>query len=183
MKRIKEELSHIIKALSIVSIFLTLFLFLSLILGKIAKADETFLGYGLGVFSSADQRTTQTKILETGLRSDIWEGLYLQNKLGFYVDSSQNLDRKSSAFVFTGIGLEINFSAIEIRNSASFGAISTPDSMLGGRFPQFNEEFYLGLRDRKNNGIGVKYSHISSAGLESPNMGRDFVMLQLSQRW
>jgi hypothetical protein len=54
---------------------------------------------------------------------------------------------------------------------------------LGGAFPQFHGELYGGLRDSQGNGIGIKYNHFSSAGLVTPNQGRDFVLLELSVKY
>jgi len=55
--------------------------------------------------------------------------------------------------------------------------ISTPDSVLGGHF-QINTEFGLGMKDKLFY-QGVLYKHLSSAGIYQPNIGRDFLMLQL----
>lgn len=142
------------------------------------KADETFLGYGLGAFNSND-----TKVLNLGYREDIWEGIYWQYKGGFWIDTSGGPGRSGSIYLSSGPGLMIDLNPIEIRNGIGLAMITNPDSYLGGPFPQFNEELYIGVRDKKGNGIGIQYEHISSAGIWQPNMGRDFLMIQLSQRW
>ena len=56
--------------------------------------------------------------------------------------------------------------------------ISIPDSYLGGPF-QFMSDVHWGVQDMDLNYIGVYYRHISSAGLETPNVGRDIVGLEI----
>ena len=57
--------------------------------------------------------------------------------------------------------------------------ISSTDVALGGYF-QFNETAYLGIRDpNTDDSIGIAYNHFSSAGLESPNVGKDFMCLEI----
>jgi Lipid A 3-O-deacylase (PagL) len=157
---------------------LKLFLFLFLLFSIIANADEVFLGYGLGVFNNSD-----TRVVNLGYREDIWQGIYWQNKLGFWSDGSGDPNRGSSLYASSGPGLLIDLDPIEIRNGIGLAIISSPDSYLGGIFPEFNENLYVGLRDKRGNGIGVEYEHLSNAGIYSQNMGRDFLEIQLSQRW
>jgi len=55
--------------------------------------------------------------------------------------------------------------------------ISTPDTLLGGRFPQFATDVGVGFRD-KDTFMVFGYSHISSAGVVRPNKGRDFLTFE-----
>jgi hypothetical protein len=153
------------------------------LLGSSAFAGETFVGYGLGVFHSADYGPVTTKVIQGGYRQDLTGGFYWQARLGYWNDSSHDSTRKSSLYGSTGLGFLIDLRPIEMRSGWGIGGISTPDSMLGGRFPQFNGELYVGVRDKNGNGIGFQYEHISSAGIVTPNEGRDFVTLQLSTKW
>lgn len=146
-------------------------------------ADSAFFGFGVGLGNSAKRSTGETKVANIGYRSDIFSGIYWQNKLGYFGDGSGNPSRKSSFYFASGPGMTVDLRPVEFRSGWSLCAISTPDSYLGGRFPQFNGEIYVGLRDKKGNGIGVGYEHISSAGLVTPNNGRDFFVLQMSQSW
>lgn len=146
-------------------------------------AQEIFFGYGIGAFGSAKYSTTEVKTIDLGYRMEIYNGLYWQFKSGDWIDTSNDRNRRGSLFLFTGPSLLIDLAPVEIRTGLSIGAIETTDSYLGGHFPQFNEDLYFGVRDRHGNGIGVKYEHISSAGIFQPNEGRDFVILEVSQRW
>lgn len=147
------------------------------------RADEAFLGYGVGIFGDADQYIGQNKFGELGYRSFLWDGIYWQFKGGFWGEGSADPTRNAGFWVSSGPGLEIDLQPVEIRSGWSLAAISSPDSQLGSRFPQFNGELYLGLRDRKGDGIGAQYEHISCASFCTPNHGRDFLILQLSQKW
>lgn len=146
-------------------------------------ADETFGAYGIGAFNSAKNARAEVKAINLGYRSEIYNGFYWQYKIGYWGEGSGDERRKSSFYISIGPGLTIDLKPIELRSGWGIGAISNPDNYLGGRFPQFNGELYAGLRDRKNNGIGIKYEHISSASLIQPNIGRDFILLELSQKW
>lgn len=148
-----------------------------------AYADETFFSFGVGAANSAKDHTGEVKVGNVGLRKEIYQGIYWQYKVGYFGDGSGDPSRKSSLYASVGPGMLIDLRPVEMRAGYGLAAISTPDSYLGGRFPQFQGELYLGLRDHRGNGIGVQYEHISSAGIVSPNMGRDFMVLQLSQQW
>jgi hypothetical protein len=149
-----------------------------------AQAGEPFVGYGVGIFHSADYGPVSTKLFQLGYRTDLAGGFYWQNRVGYWSDSSpKETNRKNSAYASTGIGFLIDLRPIELRSGWGISGITTPDSMLGGHFPQFNGDLYIGVRDRNGNGIGVQYEHISSAGIVTPNEGRDFITLQLSTKW
>lgn len=154
-----------------------------LLLSNVALADEAFLGYGLGVFNDANEFLGQNKYGELGYRTFVWDGIYWQFKGGYWGEGSADKTRNAGFFASMGPGLELDLQPIEIRSGWGLAAISSPDSQLGSRFPQFNGELYLGLRDRKGDGIGVQYEHLSCASFCTPNQGRDFIILQLSQKW
>jgi Lipid A 3-O-deacylase (PagL) len=164
-------------------VFKTIIAALLILSSSVAMADEGFIGYGLGVFHDADEHLGQNKYLELGLREDIWQGIYWQYKGGFWGEGSTDPTRKAGFWVSTGPGFEVDLNPVEFRSGWGLAAISNPDSQLGSYFPQFNGEIYLGLRDKKGDGVGFQYEHISCATFCNPNQGRDFVILQLSQKW
>ena len=156
---------------------------LLLLFSTTAHADESFFSFGVGVANSAKRSSGETKVANLGIRNEIYQGIYWQWKLGFYGDGSGDPTRKGSGYASVGPGMLIDLRPLELRAGYGIAAITTPDSYLGGCFPQFQGEFYIGIRDYRGNGIGAQYEHISSAGLVTPNQGRDFVVLQLSQQW
>jgi hypothetical protein len=149
-----------------------------------AIAGEVSVGYGLGVLHSADYGPVSTKVLQGAYRQDLSNGFYWQTRAGFWSDSSpKDTNRKGSGYGSVGIGFLIDLRPIELRSGWGIGGITATDSMLGGHAPQFNGDLYIGVRDKNGNGIGLQYEHISSAGIVTPNEGRDFVTLQLSTKW
>jgi hypothetical protein len=146
--------------------------------------DEAFLSYGVGIFNSADQYLGQNKIISVGYRQQVIGGFYLQSKLGFWGEGSGHADRKASFYASYGIGVKVNLAPIEIRTGWSLAFITHPDSQLGARFPQFNGDIYAGVRDKYGMGIGVRiYEHLSCASFCSPNQGRDFGSIEVSQEF
>lgn len=158
-------------------------LFLLMFLSNVCVADEAYLGFGVGMFNDADSHVGQNKYGELGYRSFVWDGIYLEYKGGFWGEGGPDQTRKAGAFIAAGPGLEVDLQPVEIRSGINLAAISSPDSQLGGYFPQFNEELYIGLRDKKGDGIGLQLEHISCATFCNPNQGRNALMLLLSQKW
>lgn len=148
-----------------------------------AYSEEIFFGYGLGIFNSAKNIPAEVKTINLGYRVELYSGIYWQFKGGYWKDASDDYNRKSSLYLSTGPTMLVDLKPIEVRTGLGLATISVPDSYLGDIFPQFNEELYLGVRDKNGNGIGIKYEHISSAGIVQPNIGRDFVILEISSKW
>jgi len=148
-----------------------------------SRADEVFVGYGVGIMNDANYYFGQNKYIDVGYRDFIWNGLYWQTKAGYWGEGSPDKGRKAGFWGSTGPGLEVDLHPIEIRSGWGIAAISAPDSQLGGHTPQFNGNLSLGFRDRHGDSIAVEYDHISSAGLVTPNIGRDFILIELSTKW
>lgn len=117
-----------------------------------------------------------------GIRKEDEGSLGSALELGGFVDRAGG-GRKSSAVLRYQLGAkpgpEVGTFAKAYTGPC---VISSPDSMLGGRFPQFCTDLAFGIRDRMSL-VTVGYSHISSAGLCKPNKGRDFVLLEMGVRW
>lgn len=145
--------------------------------------SEQFIGFGVGEGLSAKSSAGETKMFNIGEREFLIRGIYWENKLGYWGDGSGDPSRRSSLFGSSGFGMEVDLAPVEFRAGTGLAIISTPDSYLGGRFPQFNENLGMTLRDKHGDGIGLTYSHFSSAGFVTPNLGRDFLTLELSIKW
>lgn len=145
-----------------------------------AKA-ESYLGYGLGIASSAKDSVAECKFFNLGYREDLILGFSHQYELGFFTDSVGN-GRVGSAIGAYMIGIEVNPLPIVLRSMSGVGFISEPDIYLGGHF-QFHHDLYVGMKDSFGKSLGINYRHISSAGLYQPNLGRDFVSIQLGIPW
>lgn len=153
---------------------------LSLLISTTASAGS-FGKYGIGIFSTADYGTATAKMFSLGYEDEFVGPLISQWELGLYSDSSGH-GRLSSGFGFYSIGIEVNPGYLVVRSLWGAGLITSPDSMLGGNF-QFTQDLLIGLRDNRRNMIGLVYKHISSAGLEMPNKGRDFLTIQVEIPW
>ncbi|MCX9024629.1 MAG: acyloxyacyl hydrolase [Candidatus Methanoperedens sp.] len=156
---------------------------LVLLIASSAHSQELGFSYGLGVFNSAKLSAVEVKVVNLAYRYEILNGLYWQAKVGYWGDGSGNPTRKGSFYASTGLGMKLDFRPIEFRSGWSLAGISQTDGYLGGNFPQFNGEIYVGVRDKKGNGAGIKYEHISSAGYFAQNVGRDFILLEMSKLW
>lgn len=142
-----------------------LIILLIFVCGATAKADDSFIGFGVGVFNSP----IKVKTLYGGLQEDLYGPFKLKYTLGGW---------DKTIFVTPQLGYEV-FSG-GIYASVCFGPalISRPDSFLGGHF-QFVEDAHFGILDVQKNQIGVFYRHVSSAGIYNPNVGRDFMGLDI----
>lgn len=139
-----------------------------------AYADETFLKYYVSTVGSP----SESKGLSFGRQSELWifEGKW---EAGFYTDNTNRPGAEGSAYGFVGIGIEPTAGSFYVNFFQSVGGITNPDSVLGGHF-QFQEEVGFGIKDQeKGVSFGPFYKHISSAGINRPNKGRDFVGFQV----
>ncbi len=161
----------------------SLVVLLPLIFISSVQANELSFGLGLGIGNSAVNSSVETKVLTASHIWDIYDGFYAKARAGYFSDKSGDPTRQSSGFGSFGLGMLVDLKPIEVRVGYGLAAITTPDSYLGGQFPQFSGDLYLGVRDRVGNGIGVSYQHISSAGIWTPNVGRDFMILEVGTHW
>jgi hypothetical protein len=139
--------------------------------------DTFFVDGGLGIFSTEGHSLSQTKFLKIGVQEDLWYALKQRFDGGFWLDTRGD-GRTSSGFM----GYQLGF---EVKNDLFVGSIwsgpaliSSPDIALGG-IVQFNETIFFGIVDKSGDNIGIAYNHFSSAGLEMPNLGKDFIGLEI----
>lgn len=154
---------------------------LALLIASTTAQAGSFGKYGVGVLSTADYGQAASKIFSLGYEDEFFGPLISQWELGVFSDSSGH-GRLSSGFGFYSIGVEVNPGYLVVRSLWGAGLITCPDSMLGGNF-QFTQDLLIGVRDNRRNMIGLVYKHISSAGLELPNKGRDFLTIQVEIPW
>ena len=150
---------------------------LALLLVPDVASAGTFARYGVGVFRSQDYSSSAVKSFSVGHEENILGPVISQYEVGYFGDSSGH-GRNGGGFGDVGLGLEANPGYFVLRSTWGVGAITTPDSMLGGPF-QFNHDFLLGVRGDNGALIGLDLKHMSSAGLEKPNLGRDFLLIHV----
>lgn len=138
--------------------------------------DQGFLDAGVGVFNSGKNTLSETKTLTGGYQQDLFSALKTRLVAGAWIDNA-GLGKSSSGFAGGQLGYEVNNNGLVGGIFTGPAFITTPDILLGGRF-QFVDDLHFGIQDR-NQYIGVFYRHLSSGGLELPNIGRDLLGVEL----
>lgn len=145
---------------------------------SVMAEDTTIIKYGIGVADSGKESLAETKYLGVGQQLPLFSDfLVTQWEVGAFADNAGH-SRKSSAFAFYGLGVHVNAGSVYAQSVFNLGLISTPDAYLGGPF-QASEDMGVGLQSKSGASMGLHYKHISSAGIERPNNGRDFLLIQL----
>jgi hypothetical protein len=142
-----------------------------------AQQDQVLLDGGIGIAHSADTGLSETKMLTLGIQEDLWGAFKDRAIVGGYLDNSGN-GKRNSALAAAQIGFEVNRNGLIVGVFTGPGVISSPDALLGGYF-QFVDDIHIGIQDTDDNYFGVMYRHISSAGIETPNIGRDVIGLEM----
>ena len=142
----------------------------------------SFLKYGVGLYETSDKTLSSSKLFSLGYISEFLGPLVRQYEVGAYFDNSHREGASGSGFADFAIGLDVRPGDFVARSTWGAGAITSPDTILGGWF-QFTQDLYLGITDKTGNAIGLNYKHISSAGIYKQNKGRDFLTVQVSIPW
>lgn len=147
-----------------------------LILSSQVHADVVAsVGLGKSAFGSSSG-TPFERAASLGYEHSFLNGLFIRPEAGWFMDISGS--GKSSAWAAPLVGVRSSSSVGPSMHLAlGPGYLHNPDSFLGGHF-QFSLEGGFALVD-KNFGIGMVWKHLSSAGFNMPNRGRDFIVLQL----
>lgn len=146
-------------------------------LHAMAQDDQIVIDGALGILGSSGDTPVDVKFARLGVEEDLWYTLKQRFNVGGWTDN-RGEGYSSSAFGGYQLGFEVRNSVLEASIFSGPTLISTPDVALGGRF-QFNETVFLGVVDVDGNTIGMAYNHFSSAGLETPNWGKDFVGIEI----
>lgn len=136
--------------------------------------DQTFLLYG-GGFSAPDQtHIGQVNVLAIGHQRNLFYNV-LDYKLetGGWYDDTGHKGASNSFYGSASAGIDIDNDTLYANWFLGAGLITTPDSSLGGYF-QFFHDAEVGIQGFSGKRLGVFFKHISDAGIESPNKGRNF---------
>jgi len=144
---------------------------------NIVFANEIIVDIGLGAFNTKSDNISQVKIAKIGIQKDIWNNLRQRFNVGGWIDS-RSRDFNNSVLVGYQLGFVVKNDIFEANVFSGPTIISNTDALLGGHF-QFNETVFFGIVDKNGNAIGSAWNHFSSAGLEMPNHGRDFMGLEI----
>lgn len=134
--------------------------------------------YGANVPSEAE-KLGRTKALFLSYQDKLFGPIIQQYEGGFWFDNSGIEGRRSSGLLGYSLGVNANAGSFFAQALVGPSLITSTDSNLGGPF-QFNNDFGFGIKDQETGGsVGITYKHISSAGIELPNKGRDFIMFRV----
>lgn len=153
-----------------------LLIFLPFFSATAALADTVYFRYGVGVFDS--QKTGAVKTFALGYQRSLGSAFTTQTDLGLFTDSGPG--RKSSATLSQSIGPRTHVGPVHMAALWGAALVPTPDAnRLSGRF-QFVNDIILEVRGKNGVGFGASYRHLSNAGIELPNKGRDFLTFRIS---
>lgn len=155
---------------------MTKYIWLLFFIPSICSA-ESYLKYGLGILNS---NKAETRHLAVGVRNQFVSVIDSQLEVGGWADRRTDLNRSSSAYGQYSLGVTVKNSVFYLQAFGGIAAITNTDAFLGGNFPQFVQDIGFGFNDDRGVKIGASFKHMSSAGIYNPNMGRDFLSLELS---
>lgn len=147
-----------------------------LIASSISHAYELGLKYGVGFGVPNATDTTEAKLVSFDLSNEL--GSLFRHKLsaGAWIDPHPEFNRSSATFSSYSIGLRVEPGYFYFEDYAGLALISETDSMLSTNF-EFTEEVGMGVKDNEGRFFGLEYRHFSNAGIQDPNKGRDFVLI------
>lgn len=143
-----------------------------------AKADEVFFKYGIGILLPKNY-FAEVKGFAIGYQRPIWDVITHKGELGLWADPYSG--RSSSGYAAYSVGVSVRPRYFYAESFWGIAGISHPDAQLSTNF-EFIQNLGAGVRDRKGRFIGVEYQHLSNAGIQLPNYGRDFILIKVGVR-
>ncbi len=146
-----------------------------LLLTSLSRADIA-LSVGVGKGITGDPGTPFERVVALGYEHRFPVGVFIRPAAGYFMDISGS--GQSSFWAAPLLGVRAVSQAGPILHLAvGPGYLQNPDQVLGGHF-QFSLEGGIGLQD-ENVAISLVWKHLSSAGFNMPNRGRDFICAQV----
>lgn len=154
-------------------LFATLLLFLST---SVFAGD--FVGkYGVGIFVPDSQSPVEVKLFSAAYQDTFWKDVLLYQIEGGVFADAHGGGRSSSGFAAASVGVRVTPPVLYAESLWGAAFITSPDSMLS-TFYEFTNDTCLGIHDDRGRAIGACYKHFSNAGIQLPNKGRDFILIQ-----
>lgn len=142
-----------------------------------ARADlSVSVGAGKGIIEAPG--TPFERVGAVGYQFPFATDLFVRPEVGYFADIGGS--GKSSLWAAPLLGVRAHSQVgPELHIAVGPAYLQNPDNTLGGHF-QFSLEGGIGMVSSDGKiYIGVAWKHLSSAGLEMPNSGRDFLVVQL----
>lgn len=140
---------------------------------------QSYVKYGVGVFSSAKDSNVEVKTVAVGRQAPLGSWFIWQWELGVWSDSRQDIGRASSGIASVSMGINVDAGYFYCQSLWGIAGITTPDAYLGAP-AQFHQDLSCGIKNRQGMSFGPNYSHDSSGGIFMPNVGRDFGTIRLA---
>lgn len=140
------------------------------------------LGFKFGLGMLDGERTAKIKTFS--FRSEGYtetRGVASAWEVGLWTDTGKSDGRKGAAFYKYQVGFRPQSQHVFFKAMAGPALLSSTDSQLGAPL-QIGSDFGVGFQDDESY-VGLTYSHFSSAGVFSPNMGRDFILFDFGIRF
>lgn len=146
---------------------------------RLTLATDASVKFGLGMINS--KLTSQVKPFSLREEIPVVWSIKEAKEIGMWSDTGKNQGRTSSGFGQYELGVKPESDHFYVKAFYGLALITSPDSQLGGII-QFGGDAGFGFQD-KLSFVGLNYKHISSAGLEMPNKGRDNIQLECGVRY
>lgn len=141
----------------------------------VAHADPV-LSVGIGKGALYHNGTAFERSVVLGYQHNIAKEFFVRPEAGYFLDISGS--GKSSLWGAALLGVSAkSTTGPELHVGFGPGYLQNPDNILGGHF-QFSLEGGIGISG-SHTYLGLVWKHLSSAGINMPNQGRDFIMVQL----
>lgn len=157
-------------------LLLVLICLTSLVCRNCFAEATAMIGAGKGI--TGEPGTPFERVAVIGYQHAFSPDFFARGEIGKFEDYSGN--GKSSAWITPIFGIKaVSKMGPELHVGAGPGYLHVPDNILGGHF-QFFLEGGLGIASYDGHSyVGIAWKHISSAGIETPNKGRDFIVVQV----
>lgn len=139
--------------------------------------DQLVTDAGLGILGSRGSSLSQDKFAKIGVQEELVGPFNERFNVGGWEDS-RGVGYTSAAFGGYQVGYEVSNDIFQSSIWTGPSLITSTDGNLGGVL-QFNETIFFGIVNKDHDSIGIAYNHFSSAGIEMPNFGRDYIGLEI----
>ncbi len=153
-----------------------LIIFLAILLSSALAQANPVISLGIGKSAFRGNGTPFERAVAIGWEQPFTAGFFVRPEGGWFTDNSGS--GQSSPWLSTLGGVRASSEVgptVHLAVGPSY--LHNPDQKLGGHF-QFSLEGGVGMED-KNFAIAMVWKHLSSAGINMPNQGRDFIMAQI----
>ena len=116
-------------------------------------------------------------IFSAAYESPLWGLIDQKIEAGLWVDR-EGKGGQGSFYGGYAVGMKVHPGVVYGQFFLGVAGISNPDAYLSSVF-QFTHDIGVGIEDKEGRALGLNVKHISNAGLKSPNVGRNFFMVDI----